>query len=59
VLPNQVHGAFMINYWNCEWFNVGGINVIILATLDVDHCEQYCNCHNIAVEFLCESFIEH
>ena len=56
----------MINYQNCEWFKVGGINLVLLATLDVelatldvDHCEQYYNRHNIAVEFLCESFIEH
>ena len=43
--------AFMINYHNCEWFKVGAINLVLLATHYVDHCKQYFNCHNIAVEF--------
>ena len=39
----------MINDWYCEWFKVGGINVVLLATLYVDHCKQYYSYHNMAV----------
>ena len=39
----------MINYQDGEWFKVGGINVVLLATLYVDHCKQYYNYHDRGV----------
>jgi hypothetical protein len=42
-------------FWHCEWFKVGGINVVLLATLYVDHFKQYYSYHNMAVTiFFCQ-----